>query len=243
MAYRLSGSELSDRAPKLILGCRPGRAPQAGSPEAPHAEEPASPTSAGIPSVRSWTSLPHPPSQDGQPAPHAAAGAGEEAPHRAAQQPSPRPPLRIDVEATQRAVRRLNVHVDVHSYVSRFGVVSSGAPFGDNVWHGMSMLFNDLLMFRSHRSSPSRFGAPGPWAAGWFIPPRPFGSDNAMLPVDALPEGEPYPAFVFFDADGWVYMWCLAILIQYSRWWRVHRSRITVVAWYGVGPLHVRDRT
>ena len=243
MAYRFSGSELSDRAPKLILGCRLGRAPQGASPEAPHAEEPASPTSAGTPSVWFWSSQLHPPSQGRHASSHAAAGTGEEAPQRAAQQPSPRPPHRIDVEATQRAVRRLNVHVDVHRYVSQFGAVSSGAPFGDNVWHGMSTLFNDLLMFRSHRSSPSRFGAPGPWAAGWFIPPRPFTSQNALLPVDALPEAEPYPAFVFFDADGWVYMWCLAIRIQYSRLWCVHRSRITVVAWYGVGPLHVRDRT
>ena len=150
-------------------------------------------------------------------------------------------PIKIDVGATVLAVQRLNVGCyNIYRYTAQFGLVRDSAPFGDNVWHGMSMLFNELMRQRAHRSSPSRFGAPGPWAAAWFTPPSPFSRANAMLNVDAYSD-EPYPAFVYVDVDGTIYMWCLSILIQFSRWWVVHPSRIQIVAWYPNGQLSIQD--
>ncbi len=103
------------------------------------------------------------------------------------------------------------------------------------------MLFNELLKTADSRS-PSAFGSPGPWAAAWFAPPLPFGKDNAMLPVDKVASGAPYPIFIFIDEYGTIYMWCLSILLQRCRWWRVHPSRITIVAWYGTGPIRVQPQ-
>ena len=66
---------------------------------------------------------------------------------------------------------------------------------------------------------------------------------NSMLPVDVVASGEPYPAFIYVDSDGSIYMWCLSILIQFCRWWRVHPSPIVIVAWYGSGPLCLQDQS
>ena len=145
-----------------------------------------------------------------------------------------------DPSRTMLAVQRLNIGpFDPQLYTQRFGMVTSSAPWGNEVWHGMAATFNQWFDAASwHRHSPGRFG--GPWHAAWFTPPVPFGRLNAQrLLTDAeLGIGEPYPCLIFIDVDGTIYMWCLSIVIQWSRWWVVHPTRIVTVASYPAG--HVR---
>ena len=147
-----------------------------------------------------------------------------------------------DPPRTLLAVQRLNIGPMLPQiYTQRFGMVSSTAPWGDQVWQEMASTFNDWFDAASwHRHSPGRFG--GPWHAAWFTPPVPFGRRNAQRPLSdpALEVGERYPCLIFIDdTDDTIYMWCLSIVIQWSRWWIVHPSRIVIAASYPAGHIHL----
>lgn len=131
------------------------------------------------------------------------------------------------------AVQRLNIHCytypELLAYANDFGIPAAGAPFGVSVWQGIAAHFQRWVLSGCWtRGGPHAF-LPGPFAVGWFYPPVPFGRAAAALDLDVVPYDEPYPAVFWLCSSGDVYMWCLHIVIQRSRYWRVHRNRVRIM--------------
>ena len=113
------------------------------------------------------------------------------------------------------------VYCNANRYIAMFGIPGDdrATMFGDHVWHGMHRLLSEYVY--QYRFQGGRL------YLGWFRCPHHFSAGNARLP--ASPEDRQYYPAVFViwdDDDDEVEMACEAILLQGSRPWRVHRSRV-----------------
>ena len=134
---------------------------------------------------------------------------------------------------------KLNIQMDVQIYISRYGVVSDAHPYGDRVWHGLREDLKDWLFgpCGGWRGGPA--WAFGNLVPGWFTAPSSFSKANARQPLEDIP-GFRYPA-VFARSEQHAsgtttiyaeeyYMWCQHILIQKSRYWVVHHTRVHLLS-------------
>ena len=113
------------------------------------------------------------------------------------------------------------VYCSVDRYIGMFGIPGTepDTMFGTHITHG-------LLHLLYHYVFRSRFHG-GREYLGWFLCPREFSAENARLPASD-DDTRWYPAvFVVWDqADDEANMACEAILLQGSRPWRGHVSRM-----------------
>jgi len=110
--------------------------------------------------------------------------------------------------------------VGVADYVRQFGLLDNQHRFGDQVWIGLRQLF------MSYPYSYRLVG--GMLSMGWFQAPHNFGRASSQMPVDPHRDTLYYPAcfVIWSDTDNIISMACEAILLQSSRPWRVHRTRM-----------------
>ena len=113
-------------------------------------------------------------------------------------------------------------------YIGMFGIpgMEPETMFGTHINHGLLHLLYQYV-FRSRLNVfQSRF-RDGREYLGWFLCPREFSAENARLPASD-DDTRWYPAvFVVWDQDDdEANMACEAILLQGSRPWRVHVSRM-----------------
>ena len=68
----------------------------------------------------------------------------------------------------------------------------------------------------------------GMLSMGWFHAPHNFGRASSQMPVDPHRDTLYYPTcfVIWSDTDNIISMACEAILLQSSRPWRVHRTRM-----------------
>ena len=113
------------------------------------------------------------------------------------------------------------VYCTVDRYIEMFGIPGTerDTMFGTHIAHGLlRLLYQYVYRNRFHG---------GREYLGWFLCPREFSAANARLPASD-DDTRWYPAvFVVWDqADDEANMACEAILLQGSRPWRVHVSRM-----------------
>ena len=115
------------------------------------------------------------------------------------------------------------VYCAVDRYIELFGIPGAEREtmFGTHLAHGLLRLL-DQYVFRNRFYGGREY-------LGWFRCPREFSAANARLPASNT-DTQFYPAvFVLWDSyDDEANMACEAILLQGSRPWRVHRSRVWI---------------
>ena len=113
------------------------------------------------------------------------------------------------------------VYCNVDRYIGMFGIPGTepATMFGTHITHGLLHLLYQYV-FRSRFRGGHEY-------LGWFLCPREFSAENARLPASDH-DTRWYPAvFVVWDQDDdEANMACEAILLQGSRPWRVHVSRM-----------------
>ena len=114
-------------------------------------------------------------------------------------------------------------------YQRTFGITTTKTPYGDQIWPEMRRL---LIEYRGSGGKGSPAGRSG-FIPGFFQMPEKFSKHCAQQPKsDNEVCGPFYPAvFVVWD-EVHMEMWCEHILIVRSRSWRVHKSRIHLLADY-----------
>ena len=122
------------------------------------------------------------------------------------------------------------IRMDPARYIRIFGVLSPEAPYGSQVWAGMTDQLNEWRELPT-RGSPERAFPGCRLIAGWFLCPRPF--SRAQARADPVTDGPGTPtwypaAFLVDPSTQLVYMWCLAIVIGRSHYWIVHRDRVVL---------------
>ena len=103
-------------------------------------------------------------------------------------------------------------------YTSKFGEITENAPFGENLWQGLTDIF---VQYRYN------YNMNGEKRYGWFVAPASFSkkaSETPRGPSDHIF----YPCVVtvvFFQGQVWFLMACLHILLISSKPWYIHCSR------------------
>jgi hypothetical protein len=113
-------------------------------------------------------------------------------------------------------------------YETVFGQITLECIYGDRVWEGMRETFNKMV------SNPADKGSLRAWHGGkslhsaWFACPEPF-SRQAATVAGGLTSRH-YPCF-FVESEEvqYVHMWCLAIVLNQSKAWKVHRDRLIMI--------------
>ena len=125
------------------------------------------------------------------------------------------------------------VYCSVDRYIGMFGIPGTepATMFGTHITHGLLHLLYQYV-FRSRFRGGREY-------LGWFLCPREFSAENARLPASDH-DTRWYPAvFVVWDQDDdEANMACEAILLQGSRPWRVHVSRM----WLSMSVAEAREQ-
>ena len=125
------------------------------------------------------------------------------------------------------------VYCNVDRYIGMFGIPGTepATMFGTHITHGLLHLLYQYV-FRSRFRGGHEY-------LGWFLCPREFSAENARLPASDH-DTRWYPAvFVVWDQDDdEANMACEAILLQGSRPWRVHVSRM----WLSMSVAEAREQ-
>jgi hypothetical protein len=113
-------------------------------------------------------------------------------------------------------------------YEKVFRQITPNCMYGDRVREGMRETFNEMV------SNPEDRGSLRAWHGGkslysaWFACPEPFSHKAATVPGGLT--SRHYPCFfVVSEEVQYVYMWCLAIVLNKSKTWKVHRDRLIMI--------------
>ena len=132
------------------------------------------------------------------------------------------------------------VYCNVDRYIGMFGIpgMEPETMFGTHINHGLLHLLYQYVFRSRLYVFQSRF-RDGREYLGWFLCPREFSAENARLPASD-DDTRWYPAvFVVWDQDDdEANMACEAILLQGSRPWRVHVSRM----WLSMSVAEAREQ-
>ena len=156
-------------------------------------------------------------------------------PHRAPPVPPPPPPPLLTSEElshwrNQAAlfnkangyVKGALTKISLQAYVQEFGHLSELSPYGTICLMAMSMRFHPQYLYK--------YQFPGPVRCGVFTTPYEFGkkvSQEQLDVKDASLSAEHYPTiFQRIGSGDYAYVVCFAILLEDSRPWIVHMSRI-----------------
>ena len=123
---------------------------------------------------------------------------------------------------------------DVQHFVLQFGMPSSDAPFGRDLWIGMRGLLDEYNL-----RHPTRAVDVAEWHQGWFFPPSAtsWGKANCKTRLSEMDKrcsqsnyAPAYPTMYQADLDpddDKVQMKCLTILVTNMKWsWYVHVTRV-----------------
>ena len=132
-------------------------------------------------------------------------------------------------EAARRVLHACTImggaYCSVNRYIALFGIPGQDRQtmFGTHIAHGLVHLFDEYnFRFKFEFEHAHQY-------LGWFLCPCKFSRENAQLP--ALNSDKRYYPAVFAQryGDDHVLMACEAILLQQSRPWWVHISRVCFV--------------
>ena len=143
------------------------------------------------------------------------------------------------IEVTRRVLHACNIMGGVYCsedrYIEMFGIPGTEplTMFGTHINHGLLRLLYQYV-FRDRLNGGH--GGDREYL-GWFLCPHEFSARNARLPASHH-DTRWYPAVFVVWSDTEANMACEAILLQGSRPWRVHRSRM----WLSMSVAQAREQ-
>jgi hypothetical protein len=110
-------------------------------------------------------------------------------------------------------------------YETLFGQITQECSYGNRVWQGMRETFREVLSQPAYNRTRGMGSASMP--LGLHV--RSLSRNAARVPGGLT--SRHYPCFfVYAEEVEYVYMWCLAIVLNRSRAWYVHKDRLMMIS-------------